>query len=201
MLFRSMRTELDNALEKVRVSNLDLGKCGLTRELNSRLAKDPKLFDSNRDDFEGTSFPYAVMAGNLRLLEEERAILLELKGVLAGAKGKIDDPVVVAFVGRAYPRLQEQIASLRARTLLGYEFTFRVPLGPLETYNSREIGFKTTDTAPNFFWILERRAYYVNQARVAAGKLFEMSVNNLVAAESIQDRFLHLLYEVKRNSP
>lgn len=191
--FAGARGQVDRAFGQLRTTSVDVGKCSLTEEMWLRMGRDPKHFDPSRDDFAGTSFPYALLAGNFRLIEEERAVLLELRGVLAGAKK--DPKAVEEFVARSYQRLNEQTGNLRARTLQGFEMSFRVPLGPLESYKGKAIGQAESDQIPNFFFIFERRTFYVNQARLAAGKLFQVSVDHFTAADGMLDRFLKIIQE------
>jgi hypothetical protein len=194
--FTGARGRVDEAFNLLRNSSLDVGKCALTSEMVARLASDPKFFDPAQNEFDGPSFPYAILAGNIRLLEEERSVLTELKGVIGGSGG--NSKPVEAFVSASYRRLQEQVNMLRARTLQGYEMSFRIPLGPLEVYKGKKIGHAEADRIPNFFFIFERRTFYVNQARLAAGKLFDVSVRHFNAVEQVQDRFLKIIQEANQ---
>ncbi len=188
--FSRARGSVDKALDSLRVEGLDVGACVLTEKMSKAMQNDPKQFDPSQDEFSGTSFAYALLAGNFRLIEEERSILLELKGFMAGARGSEEG--LKSFASQAYLRLKDNTTMLRARTLQGYEFGFRIPLGPLETYRGKSVGHKEGDAVPSFFFLFERRAFYVNQARLAAGKLFERSVRNFTQAELLQDSLLEI---------
>jgi hypothetical protein len=192
--FAPYRNQVDNALSQAHSSGIDVGKCVLTEALDRQLKKDPKNFDPAMDEFKA-SFPYVVLAGNFRLIEQERAILLELRGMLRGSGERNSDKNATRFVELNFQKLHEKIQDLRARTLQGYEVTFRAPLGGLETYQGKQFGFRAGESAPNLFYIFERRAYYVNEERVAAGDFFEASVKNFSAAEAVENRFLDLLRE------
>jgi hypothetical protein len=192
--FQGYRDRLDKAMDKMRTTSIDVGKCALTEDMMIRLRRDPKQFEPKQDETQA-SFAYAMLAGNMRLIEEEKQILLELKGVIAGAREKDNDPVVEEFITKNFGRLIGKVELLRARTLDDYEFGFRIPLGALEEYWGKKIGHGETDDIPNFFWIFERRTYYVNQARLAAGKFFDTSVRNYTKAEVLQNRFLRIVRE------
>jgi len=194
--FSRVRGAVDKAIQQTRNVGFDVGKCLLSGREATKMSRDPKQFDRAADERAvGASEAYLLLTGNLRLIDEEREILLELKGMIAGTGHANDSRAVESFVKSNYGRLADRTRELRERTLKGYEYGFRVPLGELELYRGKRIGFQATDAAPNFFWIFERRAYYVNQARLAAGTLFEQSVKNFVAAETLQQRFLSILRE------
>jgi len=193
--FAQSRQQLDEVFDKLRTTSVDVGRCALTEEMVAKIQKDPKHFDPEQVEFAGASLPYAMLAGNIRLIEEERQILLELRGLLKGSGGRDKDAAVLEFVSQGFRRLQDRTTEMRARTLEGYELGFRVPFGPLEEFWGKNVGQKETDEIPNFFYVFERRAFYVNQARLAAGKLFEVSVNNYTKAEAILQRFLAMTQE------
>lgn len=196
--FQPARQRVAETMDQLRTTRVDIGKCALTEDMLIRMGRDPRHFDPTKNESAaGASHPYSLLAGNIRLIEEERALLLELRGVILGSRARNDDTAVEAFVAEASARLKGKTLMLRARTLNGYEFGFRVPLGALEIYNNKKIGHAETDQVPNFFWIFERRAFYVNQARVAAGKLFEVSVDNYTHAEKLQERFLAIIAEAE----
>lgn len=191
--FANARGRVDQAFESMRTTGVDVGKCALTEDMVIRMQRDPRHFDPAQDEFSGPSFAYAVLAGNIRLLEAERSVLTELKGVIAGSGES--QAVAARFAGEAYRRLNEQTTMLRARTLQGFEFGFRIPYGPLESYKGKALGHNPGDPLPAFLYIFERRAYYVNQARVAAGKLFEVSVRHFSQVEAVQDSLLKIIQE------
>lgn len=197
--FANFRARVDEALNALHTTSFDVGKCMLTEQQNRLLKRDPRQFEKSANEFKGGSYPYVLLAGNIRLLDEEREILLELKGRIDGS-GNVDNARTVEdFIRQSMNRLRTQTAGLRSRTLEGYELSFRVPFGPMEQYRGRDVGSRVGDQTPNFFWIFERRAFYVNQARLAAGKFFEVSVNNYTAADALGDQFVTILREASTN--
>lgn len=190
--FINFRGKLDEKLSFKLPEKIDIGQCSLVELESKRISGDPKQFNPQEDESRiQSSIAYQVLTGNLRLIEGEKAALLELRGLLAAA----DEKAVANFLQNQFRLLQEQTATLRARTVETYEFNFRVPLGPLETLRDKEVGFKENEQSPGFFRLFKRRVFYVNQARLAAGKLFEVSVKNFSAAEALLSRFLGIIQE------